>query len=198
MSSHHFVKEGQEPALLITGIRSFQGIEGLLEWAPLVMVMEPALDKVLTLGIKIDVVVAAAEHVLNAEHRTSDQMPVSIISYQQGQNSLQEAIRFLLDSHRAAYVVTDQIDDNLFKQLEKYYEQIAIVLTDGVMRWIPVSSRFEKWMPASSRILLRNVHANKIIHTGLIEISQDVYQSVSDGKITLSSKNLFWIGEEIH
>ena len=43
MSSHHFVKEGQEPALLIMDALSLALIEPLLEWAPQVIVCENAL-----------------------------------------------------------------------------------------------------------------------------------------------------------
>jgi hypothetical protein len=197
MSSHHFVREGQEPALLIAGIRSFQGIEPLLEWAPLVMVMEPALEKVLTLGIKIDVVLAVVENFNAVELQMRDQMPVDIISYKPDQDPLHEGIQFLMDSHRAVYVVVDRINDNVFEELEKYCKLINIVITDGVMRWIPVVSKFEKWMPALSHVRVHNLHENKIDHTGLIETSQDEYQSIKDGKITLRSEKFFWVGEKI-
>ena len=56
MSSHHFVKEGQEPALFILDNIPFQYAESLLEWVPLVMVADRALENVLHWGIKIDVV----------------------------------------------------------------------------------------------------------------------------------------------
>ncbi len=52
MSSHHFVKEGQEPALFILDNIPFHYAESLLEWVPLVMVADRALGKCVTLGNK--------------------------------------------------------------------------------------------------------------------------------------------------
>ena len=57
MSSHHFVKEDQEPALIIADASavSFEKIQELLEWSPTVIVMESSLEMVLSWGIKMDV-----------------------------------------------------------------------------------------------------------------------------------------------
>ncbi len=58
MSSHHFVKEGQEPALIFAnGARCKSTIVNqLLEWSPFVLVLDGALQSVLELGIAINAV----------------------------------------------------------------------------------------------------------------------------------------------
>ena len=58
MSSHHFVREGQEPALLILDALAFDIAGPLLEWAPLVVVAQSAVDEVMLWNIKMDVVLA--------------------------------------------------------------------------------------------------------------------------------------------
>ena len=57
MSSHHIVRDDQEPALIIpNGASSSQELLGqLFEWSPLVIVLDSAIDRVLELGIKVDV-----------------------------------------------------------------------------------------------------------------------------------------------
>ena len=61
MSSHHFVKEQQEPAVFILDAEHIHldRISGLLEWVPTILVSEKALDRVLSWGIKIDVILAS-------------------------------------------------------------------------------------------------------------------------------------------
>jgi len=62
MSSHHFVKEQQEPALLILDTSvSYETMSPLLEWSPTVLVTELAIDAVLSWGIKVDVILATSE-----------------------------------------------------------------------------------------------------------------------------------------
>ena len=56
MSSHHFVKEKQEPALIIADLDGFdeEYLGQLLEWSPTVLVPSHLVEKVISLGIKID------------------------------------------------------------------------------------------------------------------------------------------------
>ena len=57
MSSHHIVREKQEPALIIANGEacSFDLLGQLLEWSPFVVVLDQAIHRVIELGIKIDV-----------------------------------------------------------------------------------------------------------------------------------------------
>ncbi len=64
MSSHHFVKEQQEPAVFIlnpSGI-NFESVASLLEWSPTLLVDQESVDLVLSWGIKIDVVLATSSY----------------------------------------------------------------------------------------------------------------------------------------
>ena len=57
MSSHHIVRDDQEPALIIANGAScnIELLGQLLEWSPLVIVLDSAMERVLELGIKVDV-----------------------------------------------------------------------------------------------------------------------------------------------
>ena len=55
MSSHHIVRDNQEPALVIANGEacSLALMHELMEWAPKVVVLDGALPRVLELGLKI-------------------------------------------------------------------------------------------------------------------------------------------------
>ena len=57
MSSHHIVREKQEPALLIANGEqcSMDLMNQLLEWSPTVIVLDGAIDSVIDKGIKVDI-----------------------------------------------------------------------------------------------------------------------------------------------
>ena len=57
MSSHHIVRDDQEPALIIANgaACSSELLGQLLEWSPLVVVLDSAMERVVALGIKVDV-----------------------------------------------------------------------------------------------------------------------------------------------
>ena len=59
MSSHHFVKEGQEPALIIANGEScsYTLLTSLLEWCPYIVVLDGAYKRVEALQIKPDAIV---------------------------------------------------------------------------------------------------------------------------------------------
>src|ERR1700761_4565755 len=64
MSSHHIVREKQEPALLILGLDSFSDelLGQLLEWSPTVIVTLTTAEKVHAYGIKIDWIITDQLH----------------------------------------------------------------------------------------------------------------------------------------
>ena len=59
MSSHHIVRENQEPALVIADMSALpvEWPQQLLEWSPTVTVFDSAVEAVRNLGIKLDVVI---------------------------------------------------------------------------------------------------------------------------------------------
>ena len=56
MSSHHIVRDDQEPALIIAnGMEcSFELMNQLMEWSPFVLVLDGAIKRVLEMNIKFD------------------------------------------------------------------------------------------------------------------------------------------------
>lgn len=63
MSSHHIVREKQEPALLVLGVDNFSEelLGQLLEWSPTVITTPHTAEKLDTFGIKVDWVITDGE-----------------------------------------------------------------------------------------------------------------------------------------
>ena len=101
MSSHHIVKEKQEPALIIAnGEACSQELMGqLLEWSPFVIVLDGAINRVIDLGIKIDVLFGDFDRIdFNQEEILKSQFPIEIIhAPNQDKTDLEKAIDFLIE-----------------------------------------------------------------------------------------------------
>ena len=73
MSSHHIVRDDQEPALIIAnGAACHEELLGqVLEWQPLVIVLDSAIERVINLNIKVDVVLGDFDRGFNPEEITA-------------------------------------------------------------------------------------------------------------------------------
>ena len=63
MSSHHIVRDDQEPALIIANgaVCKPELLGQLLEWSPLVVVLDSAMERVMELDVKVDVLLIVTE-----------------------------------------------------------------------------------------------------------------------------------------
>lgn len=195
MSSHHFVKEGQEPALFIVEALSLVLVEPLLEWAPLVAVSDQSLDEVLRWGIKIDTVVYQPDKMHVVRSKVQDQGPVQMVSSEN--DLLREGILFLVGANQNAVNVVDDLTDNHFELTKKFPElQIALISRD--VRWtFHARGNYAKWLPGKSRLYLRrNSPRQSFTFQGLQESDHGV-GAVADGMATIDSDDVFWVGEHL-
>lgn len=163
MSSHHIVKEKQEPALIIAnGEACSEELLGqLLEWSPFIVVLDHAIYRVLELGIKIDVWMGDFDQDHNFEAIRSSQEPLEIIATpDQDKTDLEKAIDFLIDREFPAanivWATGRRADHSIanITNLVRYKEQIRLVLFDDYSKIFPLSGVFEKWYVAGTPISL--------------------------------------------
>lgn len=183
MSSHHIIREDQEPALIIDTLsaENFESIQQLLEWRPTVLVTERALDTVLLWGIKIDVLIAANEQADTVKMLLENQFPLRILSCNHQNEALDTALYFLSASKQKAVNV---IADAALEDFEKFSSLDVSVIKNG-KRWVFIrNGKFEKWLPAGT----------------LLEIypktSHEEIPVERDGIVTLHRYYSFWIGED--
>jgi hypothetical protein len=97
MSSHHIVRENQEPALVILDAHAipFEKVQELLEWMPTIIVLHSQIETVLGWGIKIDVLLVPAGEEAVWVDRTKEQQPIEIVSLRSNESAIDNVISFL-------------------------------------------------------------------------------------------------------
>lgn len=163
MSSHHIVRDDQEPALIIAnGEACSQELLGqLLEWSPLVIVLDSAIERVLELGIKVDVLLGDFDRGFDADYYKKRQFPIEIVhTPNQDKTDLEKAFDFLIDKgHKAANVIwaTGRRADHTITNLTNivaYRNQLKVVILDDHSKVFLLPTTFEKWYTANTIISL--------------------------------------------
>ncbi|WP_343557645.1 thiamine pyrophosphokinase [Sphingobacterium sp.] len=191
MSSHHIVRENQEPALLIEDLSLIdeEDLGQLLEWSPTIVIEEETIDLLDARGYKFDIV-------FTKNSINGSQENLKVISYDI--DFLKVAIEYLIAHHyKAVNIVTEQLDINYYSP---YLEQINIVLFSKGIRYYYVTTGFTKWKPAGERIQIEGLDADeKNTHEGLIKIGDNEYEMEKDGLFALkfSQVKYILIGEKI-
>ena len=163
MSSHHIVRDDQEPALIIAnGASCSQELLGqLLEWSPLVIVLDSAIERVLELGIKVDVLLGDFDRGFDANYYKEKQYPIEIVhTPDQNKTDLEKAFDYLISKeHKAANVVwgTGKRADHTITNITnivRYRNELKIVLLDDHSKIFLLPKHFQKWYTANTPISL--------------------------------------------
>ncbi|WP_258102649.1 hypothetical protein [Marinoscillum sp. MHG1-6] len=182
MSSHHIIRDEQEPALIIHKVNPLQWpiVLELLGWSPTVIVSEEAVDMLLDHGHKIDMVFCSTTRVTEFEQKLESQAPIKI----QGCKSddfLELAMTYLEDgNHKAVHVITAY--DELFPQL-KYFVATrleVVIFTDNQKHILYRSAIFKKWLPAFSQLALIPLDESALVTTRGFDHDLD-QESVMEG-----------------
>jgi thiamine pyrophosphokinase len=189
MSSHHIVREKQEPALLVLGLHNFPGelFGQLLEWSPTVIVTEQTAEQVNSFGIKIDWIISDQPY---------DALQSDIKLMPPGADEPAEAALKYLVTHGypAVNIVADdlQLKDFLF-----FIDKISMVIFNGNQKIYAVSSGFSKWKPAGEVIELLS-GPSQFHASGLENLEQHRYITTHDGFFSLQFEQPFlFIAEEL-
>jgi thiamine pyrophosphokinase len=153
MSSHHVVNDGQEPALIIAnGEACSAELSGqLLEWNPLIIVLDGAVKRVLEMGIKFDVLLGDFDRLENLEEIKASQHPLEVVhAPDQNYTDLEKAIQYLIEKKQhAANIIwatgkrADHTVNNMMSLL-KYKDAIRLVMLDDYSRIFPLARHFRK------------------------------------------------------
>ncbi|CAH0996387.1 hypothetical protein EMA8858_02519 [Emticicia aquatica] len=177
MSSHHIVREKQEPALIIANGEScsFELLGQLLEWSPFVVVLDSAIHRVMSLGIKVDVLLGDFDSQFDLEEIEQSQYPIEIIhTPNQDKTDLEKAFDFLIErGFPAANVVwaTGRRADHSITNMTnivRYKSKLHIVMIDDysiIYPLLPAPAVFEKWYVKGVQISLIPIGNAKKIST---------------------------------
>lgn len=188
MSSHHIVRDDQEPALIIAnGAECSQEILGqLLEWSPYVIVLDSAIERVIDLGIKVDVLLGDFDRGFDPEYYKTKQYPLEIVyTPDQNKTDLEKAFEFLIDKgHKAVNVIwaTGKRADHTITNITniiKYKEQLKIVIIDDHSKIFLLPKKFEKWYTKDSILSLIPIGDVSGIH------SENLFYPLKNDTLTL-------------
>ncbi|MDR6193558.1 thiamine diphosphokinase [Siphonobacter sp. SORGH_AS_0500] len=163
MSSHHIIRDKQEPALIIANGEacSWDLLAQLLEWSPFIVVLDGAINRVLELGIKIDVLLGDFDSSLNHEEIRQAQHPIEFVhTPDQEKTDLEKACDFLIErGHQAVNVVwaTGRRADHTITNITnivRFRDKIKIVVLDDHSRIFLLDQTYEKWYPAKTPLSL--------------------------------------------
>lgn len=214
MSSHHVVRDKQEPALIIAnGAACSDALLGqLLEWSPLIVVLDKAIYRVMEKGIKVDVLLGDFDQGIDMEDIQKAQYPIEIIyTPDQEKTDLEKGIEYLINQgHQAANIVwatgfrADHTLNNL-SSIAKYKDQITLVIHDDWSKIFCLKNVYEKWYPANTNLSIMPVgkatqvttHGMKYdLHEEDLELgirTSSSNQTLNEGFISITHKsgNLF-------
>ena len=187
MSSHHIIREKQEPALLVLGMDNFDDelLGQLLEWSPTLMVTEIMAEKLNAYGIKVD-------WIITDNQDGGIQSDVKLLKVN-NEPLISAALKYLTaNNYPAVNVVTD--DFNLDDYLP-FAEQINLVIFYNNQKIYPITSGFSKWKPAGETIQLISSPTN-LQFTGLDRESGTLFKTFHDGFFTLQFDDPFIVVAE--
>ncbi|MCX2573616.1 thiamine pyrophosphokinase [Pedobacter sandarakinus] len=169
MSSHHIVKEKQEPALYIDELGNFNEelLGQLLEWSPTLLVNGECYDKIYSLGLKVDVLINGNGAEVQEDTKII-QGPV---------DALMVSINYLVgEKYPAVNVITRKFDLEKFAGFD---DLINLVVFTEKAKHYPIKSGFSVWKPAGSQFL---IHGNRYLEvTNLTQNEDEVFEVVNDG-----------------
>ncbi len=141
MSSHHIVREKQEPALYIHHLGAFdeEYLGQLLEWSPTLIVNSQDFEKVISLGLKVDVVVTTGDE------ETSYQENTKVVVTEN--NGLDAVLDFLISEKYPAVNVIDSSSTIKLRELGTYISKLNIVIFTETQKMYAIKSGFKVWKP---------------------------------------------------
>ena len=175
MSSHHIVKEKQEPALYIHDLGNFdeEYLGQILEWSPTLIVNGAIYEKVLSLGLKVDVILNPVEGIATQENTRS------IIGPGDEYNTV---MNYLISEKYPAVNIIDE--DKKLADLAFYLTRINIVHFNSTEKSYAVKTGFSVWKPAGSIFLIDVVSYFEA--TNLMQKDERVFEVVKDGFVEFS------------
>ncbi len=194
MSSHHFVKEKQEPALLILSDTSFEkyNLEQLLEWSPIVIVEDKCLMQLNHEPIKIDYVLQTDLDISEIESWISFQDNVRIIDASKAENKITYLIDILeQEDNQALSIVGHKIEEE--KILSSFESKMNIIFYSNKYKTYTKYEHFKKWKESDS---IFEIDAEIVSTKNLLQ-ENTLYKVIEDGTVEINSRAKMIIKEYI-
>ncbi len=163
MSSHHIVRTDQEPALIIANGQSCSNelLGQLLEWSPLVVVLDSAIQRVIDLNIMVDVLLGDFDRNFDPALYEQQQFPLEIVyTPNQDKTDLEKAFDYLIERKIPAvnviWATGKRADHSItnMTNIVRYRNKLKIVILDDYSKIFLLQPDFKKWYTAKSILSL--------------------------------------------
>jgi len=191
MSSHHIIRDNQEPALILADLDGFpvEKLGHLLEWAPFTICSAGALDQALTYGISLDVVFSDEKPEALFAGKLSHLPHVKVFTHDPDWLKTSVVLLRRMD-HEAAHVVqSDETCD--VEQWGALQEFLALNWFTPGWRYVWVRQQFRKWLPADTELKVFSDYALEIAGAEFVDNKWKIKEK---GLVTIRSQASFVVG----
>jgi thiamine pyrophosphokinase len=190
MSSHHIVRENQEPALFIANPDCLADdyLNKLLEWSPTIITLYEHYDLLKSREIKVDVV-------LDNQGLDTKEIEEDLVLIPYSQDYFVPLFKYLDEKkNHAVNILTDRVN---IVDYEPYLEEFVIILLNADRKSL-LLKKYEKWLPKGYSLIIENYRGNVEDLKNLNHLDINRYEVASDGFISiLEQDNYLLISEEL-
>jgi hypothetical protein len=193
MSSHHFVKEGQEPAVIVLGnISEWDILSGALEWSPKVIANRTGYHLLLAEGIKVDV--------CWQDQADAPLLPAPYpVDMEVLENDVDEQIEQWLEVEQQPAYLFGLDELQIITLMNKLPAASSKLLTaiSATHKWVSVFGQdFSKWFPEGTELRCHGSETDWTID-GPVAVSWPYIRLTQAGMFSCSSKSFGLLGEPI-
>ncbi|WP_432711849.1 thiamine pyrophosphokinase [Pedobacter sp.] len=186
MSSHHIVKEKQEPALYIHQLGDFseEYLGQLLEWSPTLIVNATEYEKIISMGLKVDIVLNPVENPAIFQENTK-----TIVGPGDDYNTV---LNYLIaEKYPAVNIIGTE---SKLADLSYYIPLIDLVLFTATRKTYAITSGFKVWRPQGS---IYYIEVNAYFETSnLRQIEGEEFEVINDGFVEFIFNNAYLLISE--
>lgn len=158
MSSHHIIRDQQEPAVLIHKIDQFprRVLHTLLEWSPIVLCCEPSINVYTQQGLKLDVALVNHLNYDAWKKQLKAQYPIKIMAIQDS-DFLSTGLTLLRKhNQKAVNIVSDEMAlFEIIRDCMHWVPEFSIVIITETNRHVLYSTLiYRKWLPSGSALTI--------------------------------------------
>lgn len=157
MSSHHVVRENQEPALFLLEQGSIDAsiIQGMLEWSPLILVSDDCFSITSIYGIKADALICERNFANNYEIEISMQQPLDMVLVKDANTMTITGIDYLIDKGCTAINIFGKLSNEKMFEINRQFPGVTISYYHGKEKLVYAGQgKFEKWLPKNYGITI--------------------------------------------
>lgn len=193
MSSHHVIRDGQEPPVLLADAEASQHplLPDLLEWSPVTICLDVAVPGLLRRGLKADYILCLKSAPDQWRYILDDNYSAQVVSTP-GWPSVTEVVKQVLAEVHAdhLHIVTGQeAERDWMASFGK-----VVVFTPS-RKWSHYTTgTFRKWMPAGQELWVEGSFGEV---EGNVRYQTDCIETTASGMVRINGLLDAWIGEPL-